>query len=165
MTSHFPISHLCHHSDHTTDITIEFTSKNGSRWYITPAYLPVLPYMVTHSLWSPCGLHGTPPNWESQYSQRLHRDQSLSTGMEINHFVNIVTKSLISSPCGLPVDSLRLPGTPTGLPVYSLGVPVRSQFTPCGVQWECIGTPSPLPGTPSPLPETPWDSHRVSGSG
>ena len=47
-------------------------------------------------------------------SMGLHRDQSLSTGMEINHFVNIVTKSLISSPCGLPVDSLRLLGTSQG---------------------------------------------------
>ena len=36
-------------SDHTTDITIEFTSKNGSRWYITPAYFPILPYMYGHS--------------------------------------------------------------------------------------------------------------------
>ena len=35
------------HSNHTMDITIEFTLKNGSRWYITLAYLRVLPYMVT----------------------------------------------------------------------------------------------------------------------
>ena len=35
------------HPNHTTDIIIEFTLKNSSRWYITLAYLPVLPYMVT----------------------------------------------------------------------------------------------------------------------
>ena len=35
------------HSDHKTDITIEFTSKNHSRTYITLMWLPVLPYMVT----------------------------------------------------------------------------------------------------------------------
>ena len=31
----------------TTDITIEFTSKNSFRWYITHVHLLVLPYMVT----------------------------------------------------------------------------------------------------------------------
>jgi hypothetical protein len=35
------------HSDHETDITIEFTSKNGSRRCITLVCLPDLPYMVT----------------------------------------------------------------------------------------------------------------------
>ena len=35
------------HSDHKTDITIEFTSKNGSRRCVTLVYLPDLPYMVT----------------------------------------------------------------------------------------------------------------------
>src|ERR1700689_4687409 len=35
------------HSDHKTNITIEFTSKNHSRTYITLMGLPLLPYMVT----------------------------------------------------------------------------------------------------------------------
>ena len=35
------------HSDHKTDITIEFTSKNHSRTYRTLMLLPLLPYMVT----------------------------------------------------------------------------------------------------------------------
>ena len=35
------------HSDHETDITIEFTSKNGSRKCITLVCLLDLPYMVT----------------------------------------------------------------------------------------------------------------------
>ena len=35
------------HSDHTMDITIEFTLKNGSRWYITLVYLLVLPLHST----------------------------------------------------------------------------------------------------------------------
>jgi hypothetical protein len=35
------------HSNHKTDIIIEFTSKNCSRTYITLTYLLVLPYMVT----------------------------------------------------------------------------------------------------------------------
>src|ERR1700677_222378 len=35
------------HSDHKMDITIEFTSKNHSRTYITLICLPVLLYMVT----------------------------------------------------------------------------------------------------------------------
>src|SRR6202142_869615 len=35
------------HSDHKTDIIIEFTSKNQSRTYITLMGLPLLPYMVT----------------------------------------------------------------------------------------------------------------------
>ena len=60
------------YSDHTMDITIEFTLKNSSRWYITLAYLLVLPYMVTpitglspkshYTLQgTPCGLH---EKWE-----------------------------------------------------------------------------------------------------
>src|ERR1700685_1385926 len=35
------------HSDHKTDITIEFTSKNHSRTHRTLTCLPLLPYMVT----------------------------------------------------------------------------------------------------------------------
>ena len=35
------------HSDHETDITIEFMLKNGSRRCITHVCLPDLPYMVT----------------------------------------------------------------------------------------------------------------------
>jgi hypothetical protein len=35
------------HPDHQTDITIEFTSKNWSKTYITLTHLLVLPYMVT----------------------------------------------------------------------------------------------------------------------
>src|SRR6202050_1483 len=35
------------HSDHKTDITIKFTSKNHSRTYITLMWSLVLPYMVT----------------------------------------------------------------------------------------------------------------------
>ena len=35
------------HSDHETDITIEFTSQNGSRKCITLVCLLDLPYMVT----------------------------------------------------------------------------------------------------------------------
>src|ERR1700734_1841472 len=35
------------HSDHKMDITIEFTSKNCSRTYITLTCLLILPYMVT----------------------------------------------------------------------------------------------------------------------
>jgi len=35
------------HSDHKTDITIEFTSKIRSKTYITLMCLPLLPYMVT----------------------------------------------------------------------------------------------------------------------
>src|SRR6202042_810501 len=35
------------HSDHKTDITIEFTLKNQSKTYITLMGWPLLPYMVT----------------------------------------------------------------------------------------------------------------------
>jgi len=35
------------HSDHETELTIEFTSKNHSRTYLTLMCLPVLPYIVT----------------------------------------------------------------------------------------------------------------------
>src|ERR1700734_1933303 len=35
------------HSDHKTNITIEFTSKNHSRTHRTLMCLPLLPYMVT----------------------------------------------------------------------------------------------------------------------
>jgi hypothetical protein len=86
---------ICGHSDHKTDITIEFT-------YITLAYLPVLPYMVTpitkwtltkskvplhstkESTGSPCGLH---EEWE---------------GLEVES---------LWSPCGIP----GIIGTPVGL--------------------------------------------------
>src|ERR1700683_5287890 len=35
------------HSNHKTDITIEFTSKNLSKTHMTLMGLPILPYMVT----------------------------------------------------------------------------------------------------------------------
>ena len=47
------------HSDHETNITIEFTLKNHSRTYITLMCLLVLPYMVTliTEQTSPLNLH------------------------------------------------------------------------------------------------------------
>ena len=46
-TPTFPGIAIYGHSDHETDIAIEFTSKNRSRTCITLPHFPVLPYMVT----------------------------------------------------------------------------------------------------------------------
>jgi len=64
------------HSDHRTDITIEFTSKNHFRTYITLICLPVLLYMVTPiTEWtSPLNSHqkttSEPVEFSSKYDTR-----------------------------------------------------------------------------------------------
>ena len=58
-TTTFPGIAIYGHSNHETDIAIEFTSKNWSRTCITLPHFLVLPYMVTliTKQTSPLGFH------------------------------------------------------------------------------------------------------------